>query len=493
MLTVHQTFATEAQHLLDKGEAKEAAQQLEQGLRHYPDYTTAYVVLARAYQTLNDNESAHEVVQRALKRFPTHRVLRAIEAELQPMLLRKTAEPLSESDSLLPGMSKNETNADSIVNSTPNASTPIENESTVSRSRDVGSEPHGGGRDRTNPNQQSSAEAEETVQELSATAARLADEPKVKPEPEPNDTDTLLDDGLSNIDDDNDNWPELREIVEDDSRVDTDEQPAESEQSSSETTSTASEQRADAATPQATVVNAEALIEGTEESARDDAGDSEDVDTNSVLKRINVVRGSVVVDQSLLKRLRVRLHESQLRFIDTTSGSGEKAAHRSLRASNMRLVPGLEFTPLRVQSMRKHVPRSYSLGEPPAFPVIRGSEMNISPAIAPSPEKEQRKRKGDGERRIKAEVKRTQLEELAARLERARIPVVTEEPEPGFPRFAASDASEPMVISETMAGIYEQQGLYEQAIKAYRQLARIKPEKLEYFEQKIAQLAKKPE
>jgi len=43
-------------------------------------------------------------------------------------------------------------------------------------------------------------------------------------------------------------------------------------------------------------------------------------------------------------------------------------------------------------------------------------------------------------------------------------------------------------VTETMANIYEQQGAFAQAIKAYQVLARNNPEKLEYFESKIAQL-----
>jgi hypothetical protein len=39
-----------------------------------------------------------------------------------------------------------------------------------------------------------------------------------------------------------------------------------------------------------------------------------------------------------------------------------------------------------------------------------------------------------------------------------------------------------------MAKIYAQQGLTDQAIKAYRQLARSKPERREEFEQRIDEL-----
>ncbi|MFN5006079.1 MAG: hypothetical protein ACK5GO_01135 [Ignavibacteria bacterium] len=76
----------------------------------------------------------------------------------------------------------------------------------------------------------------------------------------------------------------------------------------------------------------------------------------------------------------------------------------------------------------------------------------------------------------------TALEELAKRLEHAKIPVIEEDKTLPSPSFM------PSVVTETMADIYEQQGAYAQAIKAYQVLARNNPQKLEYFESKIAQL-----
>ncbi|MGA1434441.1 MAG: hypothetical protein ACO34C_02980, partial [Candidatus Kapaibacteriota bacterium] len=73
-------------------------------------------------------------------------------------------------------------------------------------------------------------------------------------------------------------------------------------------------------------------------------------------------------------------------------------------------------------------------------------------------------------------------EELAKRLEHAKIPVIDEE------RTIASPSFMPSIVTETMADIYEQQGAYAQAIKAYQVLARNNPDKLEYFESKISQL-----
>ncbi len=462
-MAVLQTFASEAQRKLDSGDAESASSLLEDGLRVYPDYTTAYVVLVRAYECLNDIESAFEVIQRGLKRFPSHRVFKELDAEFRPKALethpRAATVPAEiDSNSKIAGVSEPELNSNfSAIEVESLGSAEAESVLNVD-SPSLQELPSAVVKAEHSDSLASGAEPNSAVQ--SSTP------PSIPVKLLPDDPDVLLDDGLSNIDDDNDNWTELREIVEDDSSLE--------EIPLSEDATT------------------------TEDVEQDEDGDSEgdasheSVDTHSVLKRINVVDGAVVVDKSLLKRLRRSANAANLRLLDTSS---DKNSKRSLRSSNLRLVPGLEFTPLRVQSVRKQHVRTHYLPEAPSFPVIRGSEMNVSPAIAapPIPKEAARRKKAEGEKKVKSEPKRTQLEELAARLERARIPVITEEPEPGLGRSLSSDASEPMVISETMAGIYEQQGLYDQAIKAYRQLARIKPEKMEYFEQKIAQLAKKPD
>jgi len=86
------------------------------------------------------------------------------------------------------------------------------------------------------------------------------------------------------------------------------------------------------------------------------------------------------------------------------------------------------------------------------------------------------------QRSVESKRSLTALEELAKRLEHAKIPVIEEDKTLPSPSFM------PSVVTETMADIYEQQGAYAQAIKAYQVLARNNPEKLEYYESKIAQL-----
>lgn len=80
----------------------------------------------------------------------------------------------------------------------------------------------------------------------------------------------------------------------------------------------------------------------------------------------------------------------------------------------------------------------------------------------------------------------TPLEELARRLETARIPIVEEEQE-----SYDSPAFEPSIVSDTFAAILVGQGAYSEAVKAYQMLARLKPERRQEYEKKIADLRKK--
>ncbi len=448
-MSVHHTFAVEAQQKLGGGNALEAVHILEEGIKRYPDYTTAYAILARAYMQMNDFESAFECVEKGLRRFPAHRALLMLDRDLGPHA--RLARTASTATNKVAEVAQSAVDTiDATINTQATDNIP---EAAVGA---VVQEPA-----KTASIEEARPEHLEvpTVHDESVASRVRAEQARPQAQPEIPTPDQALDDGLSNVDDDNDNWPELKELIDD----------------------------ADELTPIPPELEAdESENDGAETQSVNTAPDKP-VDTAVVLNQINVVDGNLVLDQSLVRRIRLGADTGNLRLIE--SAPSDPARPRALRSSNMRLVPGLEFTPLRVQSMRKNHVRMHYLPELPEYPVIRGSSMNISPPIAP-PKDNARRKKVETEKKSArvAEPKRTQLEELAARLERARIPIVTEEPEVGTGIAPAPDAEEPMVISETMAGIYEKQGLYQQAIKAYRQLGRMKPERLEYFEQKIAEL-----
>ncbi len=185
------------------------------------------------------------------------------------------------------------------------------------------------------------------------------------------------------------------------------------------------------------------------------------------------------------------------------------------RSSNLRLIPGLEFAPLRHedstprQSLASlmHEPLSESdlpfpltssgTPTPPPLPSGLGGEpatekddfrlpagdalskaitelTGKQPAIPRNPGRiHELVRNGEG-----GEL--TPLEELARRLETARIPVVDE--------GDAQKVFEPSIVSDTLAEILVQQNAYAEAMKAFQTLARLKPERLDYYQEKIEEM-----
>ncbi len=78
------------------------------------------------------------------------------------------------------------------------------------------------------------------------------------------------------------------------------------------------------------------------------------------------------------------------------------------------------------------------------------------------------------------------LTSLAAQLETATLPKITEK---SNKEEKSDDAS--LIVSETMAKIYTQQGAYEQAAQAYQKLIKQNPEKKEYFTSKLNDIISK--
>lgn len=152
-----------------------------------------------------------------------------------------------------------------------------------------------------------------------------------------------------------------------------------------------------------------------------------------------------------------------------------------LRSSNLRLIPGLEFAPLRRDEPGMRI-----------SPLVTGGgreeeeieEKSMAPA-EPAPTPPQRERRRDNPYLPGAatdDESMTPLEELARRLETARIPIVAEEGTPDLPAF------EPSIVSETFAAILAEQGAYAEAIKAYQMLAFLKPEQRAAYEVKIEEM-----
>jgi hypothetical protein len=203
-----------------------------------------------------------------------------------------------------------------------------------------------------------------------------------------------------------------------------------------------------------------------------------------------------------------------------------------LRSSNLRLIPGLEFAPLRHEDNLRRQSIAPLINEPMPQPEVRSravknaiEETSLPPlpslgdspgtegspprmriaAEPPAPVEEIVQQHDSPSRPIgsrpaqprpassrpasivltpTAETQKpaelTPLEELARRLENARIPVV-EEPE-------QRTAFEPSIVSDTLANILVAQGAIAEALKAFQTLARIKPERFEYYQGRIQEM-----
>lgn len=208
-----------------------------------------------------------------------------------------------------------------------------------------------------------------------------------------------------------------------------------------------------------------------------------------------------------------------------------------LRSSNLRLIPGLEFAPLRQEDNQRRQPIAPLINEPMPEPFIRPrtkkpetkvphsslpsleesvarerivppmfstptksttlSTQKIDPQPptvpeAPAPETPPTSKRTATSPSFtklantympeKRGEELTPLEELARRLESARIPVLEEE-EPARPTTYEST-----IVSDTLANILVAQGAYAEALKAFQTLARTKPERLDYYEQRITEM-----
>lgn len=110
-----------------------------------------------------------------------------------------------------------------------------------------------------------------------------------------------------------------------------------------------------------------------------------------------------------------------------------------------------------------------------------GAPAVPEPAYQPEPQEEADPFAGNIFQMVQAVQKSaelTPLEELARRLENARIPVVEEVTE-HRPVFTTS------IVSETLANILVSQGAFAEALKAFQTLARTKPERFDYFQERI--------
>jgi hypothetical protein len=159
-----------------------------------------------------------------------------------------------------------------------------------------------------------------------------------------------------------------------------------------------------------------------------------------------------------------------LRMIETAPVDDDA---RIIRSSSVRLIPGLEFTTLRVEGLRSRGRRGIgSLPEPPAFRsfhAVRRPQRPAEPAPARKP---------------------VNLEELAARLIDAKMPRQSMTDAPA-PRTESVPLPQPILVTDTIATIYMQQQSYDLAIEAFKTLISRKPDRKEHYEALIRECERK--
>lgn len=383
-------FTLYAQRLLAAGKIGDAISVLEEGIKQYPNYATAYALLVRAYLQISDFATAYEVTVNAYQRFSSHRGLQLLYNQLEQRIAEHTQPPSSpaagvsgESHTLQEELLHQQTSSTPLIHEDGSAN---QDGTCNCDSLSANTTAHSDTRTTDNINDSSSSTL---ISESSLTETPL---PEDHTEPLPlrqEDTPPTLDDEL---------------------RTELTSAPVESDEVLSVTHS--------------------------------------------------------------------------MRIVETATI--DSRAMRMLRSSNIRLIPGLEFAPLRIESPR-FITTSQPLEFPP-FKPIRGSRRTHAthqrasvPSTPAELEAELQARQGN----VTPTPAKTSLELLAERLERARIKPLEQREHNSE---TATTTDELTMVTETMAQIYERQGAIEQAIKAYTILARQHPERRSTYEEKIAHL-----
>jgi len=185
-----------------------------------------------------------------------------------------------------------------------------------------------------------------------------------------------------------------------------------------------------------------------------------------------------------------------------------KSAHR-LTSANLRLIPGLEFAPLRAEDQGRRMMIAPIMEDPlpeweprrrttsvenapplPEYPATASGRAAIVSADVVSPVLEPMSVEETPIAAVHVPVDvpapdTSAIDELARRLEGARIAPV------GETVASKRHVFEPSIVSDTLADILVAQGAYGEAMKAYMTLARMRPAQLKYYEERIAEMKRR--
>lgn len=210
----------------------------------------------------------------------------------------------------------------------------------------------------------------------------------------------------------------------------------------------------------------EPVLESTPDEVHTDTGIHEAAEAEISADDVEVVDAAVQDVQVELSQAPSQV----LRILESVTIDDET---RIIRSSSVRLIPGLEFTTLRVEGLRSRGRRGIGvLPEPPAF---RGFHRVRRPqrAAEPTPPR-----------------KPVSLEELASRLAEAKIPRPSDLDAAPAP-LQPAPSSQPIMVTDTIAQIYMQQQSYDLAIEAFKTLMSRKPDRTDHYEALIRECERK--
>jgi tetratricopeptide (TPR) repeat protein len=475
--TISTTFAHEAHQYLQRGDAQAAITLCTQGLSIYPQYVTAYLILARALLSVGDYLAAERAIEQGIKIAPRltglgssfgslRKQFLAAKAKPAPLLVTVAAPTTTHTESTTPATTRDTTNA------APEAA--LEHSTYTPSSVEVAA--------------QEAASALREVEEIVVTQEQELVEASSEFSGEH--TSEFSGEAATNAPFPTSSW----RIVEEEPAF-----PVFDVEQQNERSSAPTNEQLDAANAASELASSHAI-----------SFDHDHALTSSVAAV--VANAEKTIEGTL---------GNTLRLIETTRP--DAPAHSTLRSNNLRLIPGLEFTSLRIESGFSSNTRllrgTREAGSQSAQRDARGAfartsvlpdlpEPQLDTNIAwddddempPSEETTRRPRLDHPQQFGLSAIARYRisdieqsyphvqaehdaisedLDNLATLLSKAQMPSVEELSErddialPAGLTDETAQASAPeatVIASETMAKIYEMQGAMEQALHAYRLL-----------------------
>lgn len=508
-------FAVDAEQFLISGFPQEAIDLCRRGLEAYPDYSAAYTVLARAYKALGEDDKAADILDKAAEKFSDKRLFEPAKRNLDfvPTFLENSSTNEDQQPAPIP---------DQLASA---AAEPDDifigleaNSNALSGADDSIEYP--------DPDTEDDASFESFMNEALAEAAEKAETDAVSDGGMAlTDFDDL--DSMAEVESDLEAEGQTEEALIEQFIGDATELPMDSESSLAEEMAT---QRASnpealdyidqalAFNPNAVpcgqsepLVAEEAIIDGvlgegysvgdpTEEESAAVESDTKLNEIDSLTEEIEFesepetelifieaegveLPAAELIEEESPEDVEMAKAEPECAPVEADASAGgnfilravnlaqgEEDDSRDLRAGNLSLIPGLDFSPLKSGIRRTtHRPIGQDLDFPP-FEIEAEDFEEPEVAMPEQTEVPPEQRSGGG----------FDFSELAAQLESVSIPK---------PRAAVAEENEEAHVSgfasETMAFIYEQQGAWEAALDSYQKLLAAKPERADFYIERI--------